>query len=124
MRRRRSSEKIQGYSGKQSREIYRQAILPPPTACLLRLTRKRHSMPASDHVQTNAAALWLDQFPVPKREGHKYDRGHALIYGGPVMTGAARLAARAAQRMGAGLVTLAAAEKAVPIYAADLESVI
>ncbi len=40
------------------------------------------------------------------------------------MTGAARLAARAAQRMGAGLVTLAAPRAALPIYAEALESVI
>lgn len=40
------------------------------------------------------------------------------------MTGAARLAARAAQRMGAGLVSLAASAKAMPIYAEALESVI
>ncbi len=72
----------------------------------------------------NAPALWLSQFPVPKREGHKYDRGHALIYGGAIMTGAARLAARAAQRIGAGLVTIATPDKSVPIYAETLESVI
>ncbi len=72
----------------------------------------------------NAPALWRGDFPVPKAEGHKYARGHALIYGGAVMTGAARLAARAAQRMGAGLVTLAAPPEAVPVYAGALESVI
>jgi NAD(P)H-hydrate epimerase len=72
----------------------------------------------------NSPDLWLRHFPFPKPEGHKYDRGHALICGGAVMTGATRLAARAAQRIGAGLVTLAAPKSALAIYAADLESVI
>ena len=37
-------------------------------------------------------------FPWPGPESHKYTRGHALVAGGAVMTGAARLAARAAAR--------------------------
>lgn len=67
----------------------------------------------------NVPALWRDAFPVPGAATHKYSRGHAVVCGGTEMTGAARLAARAAARVGAGLVTVASAPEAIPIYAAD-----
>ena len=75
-------------------------------------------------VAENSPDLWLNRFPLPHPDDHKYSRGHVLVYGGPVMTGAARLAARAAQRIGAGMVTLAAPESAMLLYAAALESVL
>jgi len=71
----------------------------------------------------NAPELWRDVFPRLDPAGHKYRRGHALVWGGE-MAGAARLAARAALRAGAGLVTLAAPPAAYPIFAGALESVI
>ena len=67
----------------------------------------------------NAPPLWLDHFPWPKSSGHKYQRGHALIVGGAKMTGAARLAAKAASRM-TGVVTIACPPPAMPIYAVSL----
>ena len=72
----------------------------------------------------NAPTLWLDTYPWPRLDTHKYRRGHALVAGGEVMTGAARLAARAAARIGAGLVTVAAPAAAWPVYAAALAGVI
>ncbi len=71
----------------------------------------------------NAPVLWLRDFPWPTVQGHKYHRGHVLVVGGQTMTGAARLAARAAARIGAGLVTVAAPVFAWPVYAAALEGI-
>jgi hydroxyethylthiazole kinase-like uncharacterized protein yjeF len=72
----------------------------------------------------NVPGLWLKSFPQPKLDGHKYDRGHAVVASGPMhMTGATRLAARAALRMGAGLVTVAAPKEAIPVLAASLTAV-
>ena len=67
----------------------------------------------------NVPALWRRYFPVPKHEGHKYDRGHAVVVSGPLWsTGAARLAARGALRAGAGLVTIASPRDALAVNAA------
>ena len=71
----------------------------------------------------NNPALWLLELPKPQDGGNKYTMGHALISGGYPMTGAAKMAARAAARAGAGLVTIAVPEIAFPIYAASLTSI-
>jgi hydroxyethylthiazole kinase-like uncharacterized protein yjeF len=57
-------------------------------------------------------------------DNHKYTHGHALILSGPPgRTGAARLAARGALRIGAGLVTVGAAPAAIPEHAAQLNAI-
>ena len=71
----------------------------------------------------NAPSLWINDLPRPNALQHKYDRGHALVYGGYPMTGAARLAALAAARAGAGLTTIAVPEIAFSIYATAMTSV-
>jgi ADP-dependent NAD(P)H-hydrate dehydratase / NAD(P)H-hydrate epimerase len=76
-----------------------------------------------DHIKprtfVNTPALWGQWFPIPQTATHKYVRGHAVVVSGPLWrTGAARLAARAALRAGAGLVTLASPREALPVNAA------
>jgi ADP-dependent NAD(P)H-hydrate dehydratase / NAD(P)H-hydrate epimerase len=67
----------------------------------------------------NLPELWRDEFPAPRTQGHKYDRGHAVVVSGPSWsTGAARLAARGALRAGAGLVTIASPLEALAVNAA------
>lgn len=59
-----------------------------------------------------------------KRQGHKYTHGHALVLSGPPgKGGAARLAARAALRIGAGLVTVGCPQRAVFEHSAQLNAV-
>jgi hydroxyethylthiazole kinase-like uncharacterized protein yjeF len=63
--------------------------------------------------------LWRQEFPVPRADGHKYARGHAVVVsGGLSYTGAARLAARGALRAGVGLVTIASPREALAVNAA------
>lgn len=72
----------------------------------------------------NSPDLWRAYFPAPSLEAHKYRRGHVLCgSGGPLSTGAIRLAARSALRVGAGLVTVAAGPEACRVHAAHLTAV-
>ncbi|HXI47663.1 MAG TPA: NAD(P)H-hydrate dehydratase [Steroidobacteraceae bacterium] len=71
----------------------------------------------------NTPDLWREKLPQLHAGGNKYSRGHALLYGGYPMTGAARMAARAAARIGAGLTSIAVPEKAFAIYASTLTSI-
>jgi len=71
----------------------------------------------------NDPTLWRAELPRAKSSGNKYTRGHALLCGGYPMTGAARMAARAAARIGAGLTTIAVPDVAFSLYAAALTSI-
>jgi ADP-dependent NAD(P)H-hydrate dehydratase / NAD(P)H-hydrate epimerase len=72
----------------------------------------------------NAPSLWGDYMPMPRISGHKYERGHLVVASGPAMrTGAARLAARAGLRVGAGLVTVASPSDALAVNAACLTAI-
>jgi len=71
----------------------------------------------------NDPGCWVDAIPLLQSAGNKYQRGHALISGGYPQTGASRLAARAAARVGAGLITIAVPDHALPIYATALISI-
>ncbi len=68
----------------------------------------------------NGPALWGAAFPWPRPEDHKYRRGHAVVVGGDhTHTGAARMAAQGALRVGAGLVTLAGPTRSMTLFAAE-----
>ncbi|MEE7441373.1 hypothetical protein MOR12E_21300 [Methylobacterium oryzae] len=72
----------------------------------------------------NGPDLWGRDFPRLTGASHKYTRGHALVLSGPATkTGAARLAARGALRVGAGLVTVASPTAALPENAAHLTAI-
>ncbi len=66
----------------------------------------------------NGPALWRRSLRRDGLDDHKYARGHLTILGGEAATGAARLAAHAARRAGAGLVTIASPRAAIAIYQA------
>jgi hydroxyethylthiazole kinase-like uncharacterized protein yjeF len=73
----------------------------------------------------NGPELWLRSLPRPGAASHKHARGRMVVVGGDALhTGAARLAARAGLRIGAGLVTLMSpTAAATAVYGAALEAV-
>jgi hydroxyethylthiazole kinase-like uncharacterized protein yjeF len=72
----------------------------------------------------NSPLLWGACYPWPQADANKYARGHCLALSGSAhATGAARLAARGALRIGAGLVSIAAEKDAVAINAGHLTAI-
>lgn len=72
----------------------------------------------------NDPDLWLPLFPWPPADAHKHARGRMVVVSGDAWsTGAARLAARAGLRIGAGVVTMLSPTEALASHAAHLEAV-
>jgi len=70
----------------------------------------------------NTTALW--QLPTPGTADHKYAKGHCVVVSGPpLQTGASRLAAYGALRVGAGLVTIAGSAEALNIHGAHMSAI-
>ena len=66
----------------------------------------------------------VSTWPTRKRSSHKGDYGHLLVVAGSVgKTGAALMSAESALRCGAGLVTVASPESAIPMMAPALAEV-
>lgn len=73
----------------------------------------------------NAPDLWRGRLPWPPvMDGNKYKRGHAIMAGGHTLTGAIRMAALAATRIGAGLCTIAAPKNLLGVYTAELPHIL
>lgn len=83
--------------------------------------------PRTDELETYGIRTWAvgkPSLPRPTAHDHKYSRGHVWVAsGGPSATGAARLAARAALRVGAGVVSIASPPSAVAINAAHVTAI-
>jgi ADP-dependent NAD(P)H-hydrate dehydratase / NAD(P)H-hydrate epimerase len=77
---------------------------------------------ANTQLHENTSTLW--HLPKPKLDSHKYSRGHCVVVSGPAhATGAGRLAARGALRVGSGLVSVASPPDAVAVNAAHLTAI-
>ncbi len=77
--------------------------------------------PATFH---NLPELWRKHLGSPRPADHKYSRGHAFVVSGSAdATGAARLSAMAALRVGAGAVTVASPPSALLVNAAHLTAI-
>jgi hydroxyethylthiazole kinase-like uncharacterized protein yjeF len=72
----------------------------------------------------NGPDLWAGRFPWPGVGAYKHSRGRlGVVSGEACSTGAARLAARAGLRVGAGLVTLFSPPESLTVNAAHIEAI-
>jgi len=80
--------------------------------------------PRDAGLHENDPELWADRLNWPTAATHKHDRGRMIVVSGEAAsTGAARLAARAGLRIGAGLVTVLSPPDAILVNGAHLEAV-
>lgn len=81
-------------------------------------------VPVQTRAMENSPALWAAGLPQPGQGDYKHRRGHLkVVSGGMSSTGAARLAAKAGLRAGAGLVTLLSPPQALMVNAAHLTAI-
>lgn len=79
----------------------------------------------ADWLEANGPQLWRHLYPWPGARSHKHARGRLAVFCGPRhATGAARLAARAGARIGAGWTALLATPQAADIVAAHETSLV
>ena len=82
----------------------------------------KHPIRAIQDVVVNGPDRW--QLPAPKRDQHKYSRGAVAVFsGGLTSSGAGRLSAMAAARIGAGAVTVLSPAEALVANASHLTSI-
>ncbi|MFN3837622.1 MAG: NAD(P)H-hydrate dehydratase [Brevundimonas sp.] len=75
-------------------------------------------------METNDPAIWRSFLPWPNEETHKHSRGRlAVVSGRAHHTGAARLAARAGLRMGAGVVRILCPPDAAAVIAPAVQAI-
>lgn len=79
---------------------------------------------SADFIPNDPAIGWGQKLQHKSPDSHKYDHGHVVILGARKYTGAGCLAAVAALRMGAGLVTVAAPGETAGVYRAASPSLI
>ncbi len=70
-------------------------------------------------MKINTPDLWIDSYPHPDKNSHKYSRGSTIVFGAATLTGATRLCASASSRL-CGAVTVCAPLGTGEIYRSSL----